>query len=104
MKEKLSLEEELNALIRKIEFNFNMIKELEEKNENLIREKEEQTKELEKIEKTEIQNFTDLEKRYKDLVKKSKEFEFLEEIRENETVTVQRRSSIQFKQKEDSEM
>lgn len=81
-----------------------MVKELEAKNENLLQEKEEQIKELDKIEKTEIQKFAELEKRYKDIVKKTKEFEFLEEIRENESITVQRRSSIQFKQKEDSEM
>jgi hypothetical protein len=104
VKEKLSLEEELDALSRKIEFNFNMIKELESKNDNLLKEKEEQRKQLEETEKVEIEKFSHLEKRYNDLVKKTKEFEFLEEIRENETVTVQRRSSIQFKQKEEGEM
>ena len=104
MKEKISIDEELEMASRTIEFNFNMIKELEAKNENLLKEKEEQKKKYEEAEKSEIKKYEEMEKRYKDLVKKTKEFEFLEEIRENEVVTVQRRSSIEFRQKEDREM
>lgn len=89
---------------RKIDINVNLISELEDKLKNLKAEKEDQKNRFIELERIEQIKYEDVERKYKDLVKKSKEYEIVEDIRESEMITAQMKMTQDRNNQQDKEM
>jgi hypothetical protein len=98
------IEEEIEKYNRKIEYNSNMIKELEVKIEILNKEKEDQKIKYLEQERVDQLKFDQLNKKYKDLVKQSQEYQIVEDLRENEFAITQMQILNENKEKENLEM
>lgn len=89
---------------RKIDFNVNMICELDEKLNMHKEEKEQERNRYLEIERVDRIKQEGLEKKYRELYKKSQEYQIIEDIRENEVVYAQMKISMDRADKENNEM
>jgi hypothetical protein len=85
----------------KFEFNDKIIKELEENNKRLLKEKEDQLRKFEEIEKADQIRFMELQKNYVMLLQRSKDFDVLEQLRENEIIEAQVNNEREKRQKDE---
>ena len=79
---------------------MNNIQELRNKHENLLREREEERVFFEEKERRDSHKYADLEKKYKELVVRSQEFQVIQSGRENEVIEGHSRSLRENKIKE----
>ena len=95
---------ELDKTNSKLEFNAKSIKELETNNESLLKEKEDQKNKFEENERMDKVRHAELERKYVDMFKRAKDYQYLEEIRENEVVEAQERTIREYREKTEREM
>jgi len=91
----------MNKTTSKFEFNDKVIKELEENNKRLLKEKEDQLRKFEETEKADKIRFMELQKNYVLLLQRSKDYDVLEQLREDEIIEAQISNEREKKQKDE---
>lgn len=102
--EKHQIQDYIDRANRKIDVNMNIIIELEEKLAALLKDKEDQKTKFLEIELQDKIKHDDLEKKYRELTKKTQDYEIIEDYRENEVIEAQMKSAEENKGKVDKEM
>jgi hypothetical protein len=81
-----------------------MITELHEKQKKLKKEKEDQLIRFHELEMLEKIRFDELDKKFRDLLRKANDYQVNEDLRDNEIIIKQLKINSNIKEKEDMEM